>query len=60
MVDAFFTKNHILQWKILNFGWLGVGVENFWTKVLKGTPLCHYTAVRKKYAKTAIGKSSGL
>ena len=34
-----FTKNPILQWKILNFGSCKVGVENFCTKLPKGTPL---------------------
>jgi len=28
-----FTKNRILQWKILYFGACEVGVENYWTKV---------------------------
>ena len=36
---AIFTKNRILQWKILNFGGCKVGVENFCTKLQKGTPL---------------------
>ena len=36
---AIFAKNCILQWKILNFGGCKVGVENFCTKLPKGTPL---------------------
>jgi len=37
--DFFTKKKHILQWKILNFGGCKVGVENFCTKLPKGTPL---------------------
>jgi len=36
---AIFTKNRILQWKILSFGGCKVGVENFCTKLPKGTRL---------------------
>jgi len=34
-----FTKNCILQWKILNFWGCKVGVKNFCTKLPKGTPV---------------------
>ena len=34
-----FTKNRILQWKILNLGACKVGVENVCTKLPKSTPL---------------------
>jgi len=36
---AIFTKNRILQWKILNFGGCKVGVKYFCPKLPKGTPL---------------------
>jgi len=39
MGDFLPKKNAILQWKILNFGGCKVGVENFFTKLPKGTPL---------------------
>jgi len=32
-------ENHILQWKMLNYGCWAVGVKHFWTKVPQGTLL---------------------
>jgi len=44
----FYERTH-LQWKILNLGRLGSGVENFWTKVPKGTP------IRKNWSNKSFG-----
>ena len=70
-----FYKKRILQWIIINFGRLGVGVEELWNKVPKRTrQICSYKsfvvcgnsgvdAIRgreKTTQRTDIGKTTGL